>query len=106
MPGTDVVEYAKVFLFEWAYLDLIVKIGLVGLAAYVFWLLRIAWQGVTAIRSAAGPDRGLMAGLLGGLTAVAVANVFTPFLNHPLGIGIVLLTAAAFTVSPEPDERR
>ena len=37
-------------------------------------------------------------GILSGLVALAVLNVTTPYLNHPLGIGYLILALASFEV--------
>lgn len=84
--------------FEWGYLDIALKIGLVGLAAYLIWLLALVRQGISA---GAGTTA-----ITIGLVAIAVTNIFSPYLNHPLGIGWVLFTAAAVnqtkTALPKP----
>src|SRR3989338_11411770 len=85
--------------FEWGYLDIWLKIGLLGLAVYVW----IIWK----IFSAASQTLNLnssLAGLLTGLLAVAAVHVASPYLNHPLGLGLVLLLYT-LTVS-RPDFKR
>ncbi len=76
--------------FEWGYLDLWLKLGSLGLAAYLILLFRLAYGGVYLFRT-----RGdyLAIGLSAGLVFLAATNVFTPYLNHPLGIGFLLLSS-------------
>ncbi|MFA6526679.1 MAG: O-antigen ligase family protein [Candidatus Buchananbacteria bacterium] len=75
---------------EWGYLDLAVKTGLLGLAAYLAFLLVLAWG---LFKSALQKDI-LSAGLLIGLLILMIVHIFTPYLNHPLGIGYILVIMA------------
>lgn len=78
------------YAFEWGYLDTWLKIGLLGLAAYlilIFSLLKSSWQ-----ISRKKPQIVIL-GLAGGLVFIAITNFFTPYLNHPLGIGIIIAGA-------------
>ena len=92
-------EYTT-FAFEWGFLDILLKLGLVGL---VFSLLRYAWQQVKffnlkfpiskqlPITQLPNFQTALALGLFLGLVALLVTNITTPYLNHPLGIGFVIL---------------
>lgn len=80
------------YAFEWGYLDIILKIGLIGLAAY----LAVVWSIFKNLISIwkNNDDRFFRAFLLGivfSLIALLVINVFSPYLNHPLGIGFIIL---------------
>ncbi len=95
IPGTTDVEFIKVYLYEWAYLDMTVKIGLIGVIFYLAWLgsiLAAAW----AARRSVPDQRPMIDGLIAGLIALIALNAFTPYLNHPLGIGLVLFSALTF----------
>jgi len=86
-PGGVYTTYA----FEWGYLDIWLKIGLLGLIAYLVLIVRIAkdlWQKKGA------PFFGLLLGLI----ALLVTNIFSPYLNHPLGIGYLLLISTILPV--------
>jgi len=72
---------------EWGYLDLAVKAGLLGLAAYLSFLLCLAWS----LFASALKENKLAASLFIGLAALMIVHMFTPYLNHPLGIGYILL---------------
>jgi hypothetical protein len=98
--------------FEWAYHDLWVKLGVIGLAAYGWFLFRVLAPLAAAVRAgraslarvglepAAKARTVLAAGALLAAVALLATNVFSPYLNHPLGIGMLLLLAAA--AAPEP----
>ena len=76
------------YAFEWGYLDLWLKLGLFGLGTYlllIFTLIKGAWH-----RTMESGDF-LYLGLAAGLVFLGATNFFTPYLNHPLGIGCVVL---------------
>ena len=70
------------FAFEWGYLDIWLKLGLLGLLTYLFLLFFLFKQGIKQGRL----------GLAAGILALAAINIFTPYLNHPLGITFILLS--------------
>lgn len=68
--------------FELGYFDLWLKIGLVGVALYAWWLWvlgRGAW-------------RKSELGLLTSLLALIIVHLTSPYLNHPLGISWLAIT--------------
>ncbi len=73
------------YAFEWSYLDLWLKLGLLGLLVYLWLLFKILQNLWHNFKSS--PLR-LGTGL--ALFALLVVNIFTPYLNHPLGIGFIL----------------
>lgn len=78
------------YAFEWGYLDTWLKIGLFGLTAYlilIFSLLKKSWH-ITK----KNPEV-IILGLASGLIFIVITNFFTPYLNHPLGIGLVIIGA-------------
>jgi O-antigen ligase len=80
-PGGRITTTA----IEWQYLEIWMKMGVLGLLAFVWLWWRIGrffWRG---LESAMGSDRLLTAGLMAAFLAFVLANVFTPYLNHPLG---------------------
>jgi hypothetical protein len=86
------------YAFEWGYLDIILKIGLAGLTAYMFFIWSIAkqlWKSVINSQEL----KPLTMGGLAVLTGLLITNIFSPYLNHPLGIGIILLIWALTTIN-------
>lgn len=72
------------YAFEWGYLDMALKVGVLGLIAYavvLFLTMTELWR----------QQSSLAFGWLVGLTALITVHVTTPYLNHPLGIGFLLL---------------
>ncbi len=73
---------------EWGYLDILLKIGNLGLMAYLFFLSLIIINLFQIIKK----DQSLIdIMVLLGIFSVISTNIFTPYLNHPLGIGVVLI---------------
>ena len=82
-PDGEITSYA----FEWGYLDIALKIGAVGLIIYLLFILQI-------FKSGWGKAHTL--GFLSALVALLALNITTPYLNHPLGIGYLILAAVVF----------
>lgn len=92
------------FSFEWGYLDLWLKLGALGLTAYGYFLWSIAKDGQLAWRHMKGSvERQLLVigTILSGITLLII-HATTPYLNHPLGIGWIMLTAALFKIAQQP----
>lgn len=70
--------------FELGYLDLWLKIGLIGVGLFAWWLWRI-------LRRLHRTPSGLV--FIGGTIALIIIHLTTPYLNHPLGLGWVLFAA-------------
>lgn len=92
-PSGRITTYA----FEWGYLDFWVKMGIGGLLAYLYLLASIFRRGWRALRSSANA-----APLLAALAALVVTHTFSPYLNHPLGIGFILFIDALLVNSAHP----
>ncbi len=76
------------YAFEWGWLDLWLKMGVLGPLAFLFLfasLVRGLWPILATDRQWLG------IGFLASLACLAAINVFTPYLNHPLGLGLLIL---------------
>lgn len=80
-------EYTT-YAFEWGWHDLWYKLGLIGVLAMVWTLGSIGRLGVRLERSERWWTWSTLA-------ALATVHVFTPYLNHPLGIGVLILVWVA-----------
>jgi hypothetical protein len=88
----------ETYAFEWGYFDLILKIGLVGLVIYLgvfFKLFQKIWILMTVDREI--DEKIFFLWLFLGLIAILVIHSFSPYLNHPLGIGYLMLTTVFVT---------
>jgi hypothetical protein len=77
------------YRFEWGYLDLLLKMGVLGVASFFVY----AWYYARASLYTAkkhGYDW-LVYGLLGAVMSLFVINIFTPYLNHPIGLYFLLV---------------
>jgi hypothetical protein len=93
----------KVFAFEWSYLDTITEIGILGLIMYLWFIWKIFKNGFhlnsefkSKFSSREFNYKYLIVGLLATLFGLVITNITTPYLNHPLGIGYLLIICAAF----------
>jgi len=96
---TDPRHFNKQYItyaFEWGYLDIAIKIGLVGLLVYIWFILRIFLNGCKLIDGEDKEKQAVVAGLLLGLVALVLTHGVSPYLNHPLGIGYLMFLAASF----------
>lgn len=81
-------EYST-FSFEWGFLDIWFKMGLVGLIVWLYFILRII--NGTLVQFKRNADDYLSLAFTGALISLVVIHFFTPYLNHPLGISFLLL---------------
>lgn len=72
------------YAFEWGWLDIWLKLGLFGLLAYLILHLKIIYNGLKI-------NSNISLALITCLIAIIIIHVFSPYLNHPLGIGFLLL---------------
>jgi O-antigen ligase len=93
------------YAFEWGYLDIWLKIGLAGLLIYLCLIWQILKKGIARLTindpRLTTCDKYLTLGLLLGLIALLITNIFTPYLNHPLGIGYIILLSVAINIFQE-----
>jgi glycosyltransferase involved in cell wall biosynthesis len=70
------------YAFEWGWLDLWYKLGVFGLAAILWWLV------VIAVEARQQTDRSW---IWTSLFLLVTVHIFTPYINHPLGIGLLIV---------------
>ena len=75
------------YAFEWGYFGLWLKIGVLGLLAYLALLFYLLWQNLKHWRAGDGLSGALALALL----TLMIINFFTPYLDHPLGFLIWFL---------------
>lgn len=80
---TNQSGWYETYAFEWAYLDLWLKLGLGGLLTYLFLLF-------TLIKKAYKNNYLSLAVVI---LSLSIVNVFTPYLNHPLGMMIIIFSS-------------
>ncbi len=79
---------ATTYSFEWGYLDIWLKMGFLGIVAFlwifVFYLMAL-WNAARDEKS-----HWLSVGLIGALVALFTTHIFSPYLNHPIGLGFLV----------------
>lgn len=80
------------YAFEWGYLDMVLKFGILGLLAYLYFIWNIIGNLLKKIKE---PQSVWALAILVALLAI---HIFTPYLNHPLGIGILILAGTAAAI--------
>lgn len=85
------------YAFEWGYLDLWLKLGLFGTLIYSALLAGLILRLMMQVKQTnLVVDQVILLTAAIGLVAVSAIHMLTPYLNHPLGLGwIVLATAIA-----------
>jgi hypothetical protein len=81
-------EYTT-FSFEWGYIDFWLKMGIIGLLALIYLYRYFLSLQVKNMRLQA--DNWYAFGITISLFMLFVLHFFTPYLNHPLGIGYLVL---------------
>jgi len=84
------------FAFEWGWLDIWLKLGLPGLLSYLALSAIIIFKSFFNLSSLRSQESAILTGFTLGLIAIVGVNFFSPYLNHPLGIGYVLFLSALY----------
>jgi len=79
--------------FEWGWLEFWIKFGILGIPVMLWLLISIGWR---VWNSEA--EKWIKIGFISSLVTLGVIHVFTPYLNHPLGFGFLLLTEGYLVV--------
>lgn len=98
MSGTG--EYTT-YRFEWGYQDIWLKMGVPGLLAFGFYLVTILRAGYRSIIERE-ETRWLTLSVSCGVIALYVSHVFSPYLNHPIGLGFMLFVLPFFVWRDTP----
>lgn len=72
------------YAFEWGWLDIWLKLGILGFISYVVLMGKIIYDGLKT-------KENLSSGLAIGLLVLAAVSFFSPYTNHPLGIGYLII---------------
>lgn len=77
--------------FEWGWLDMWLKLGILGIIAYLWLIFTILKQAFWQLKS----KPYLSLAIIGSILALVCLNVFTPYLNHPLGFAYLAIMMIA-----------
>ncbi|MBU4216819.1 O-antigen ligase family protein [Candidatus Parcubacteria bacterium] len=82
------------FAFEWGWLEIWLKLGLIGMAYYLFLIGRFTvfnFHLKTLNDFFTSPENITKLALIIGLITISIISFFSPYMNHPLGIGYLIL---------------
>jgi hypothetical protein len=94
-------EYTT-YRFEWGYQDLWLKMGFLGLLAFVAYILGLYNATASAWMKGEG-DRWLSLGFGAGIIALYIVHIFSPYLNHPIGLGFMVFVLPFFSWRDTPE---
>lgn len=81
-------EYST-YSFEWGYLDFWLKMGIIGLASWIYFIYLIMLRLIHCYKK--NQENFYLMALISAETSLIIIHVFSPYLNHPLGISFLLL---------------
>jgi len=85
--------YFRTYAFEWGWLSFMLKFGLIGVFVFIFWLGSIFWN-----VKGTSYDKKVKLGIYFSGLLLVVVHFFTPYLNHPLGFGWLILIQSLFLI--------
>lgn len=89
------------YAFEWGYLDIWLKMGILGLISYLILIYKIwqkGWLKLKTFTDNFQQKKSLVLGFLLGIIVILATSIFSPYLNHPLGIGYLMIASVVFEV--------
>jgi len=100
-PRAEAVTGDKIwttYAMEWGWLELWLKMGILGPLVFL-WIAFVIIQGLRPLL--AQPARWLAIGGLASLAMLYTTHLFSPYLNHPLGIGFLLFLVPFLETLPQ-----
>ncbi|NCC71257.1 hypothetical protein EOM09_06770, partial [bacterium] len=80
------------YALEWGYFDTLLKFGIFGFLIFIYFILALLYLSIKNINKIKNEDYRIVAfGLTLSFLFILVVNFFTPYLNHPLGIGFIIV---------------
>lgn len=86
--STAAGEYTT-YAFEWGWLDIWLKTGIFGLLAYLALIAKLLIGNLKLSKKE--PNNTIHPALFISLLSLVVVNIFSPYFNHPLGIGFLII---------------
>lgn len=92
------------YSFEWGYLDIVTEIGTIGLAIFLYFIWRVLKSGTDILHQISNREvYWFIISLSFAVISLLVVHSTTPYLNHPLGIFLVVITAATYQAISKSD---
>ncbi len=84
------------FAFEWGYLDLLYKFGIIGVLCFGYFFYALCSAASKRVRNQ--QLRAETVALLAAVLVLLLIHVFTPYINHPLGIGWLVIVSLVLSI--------
>ncbi len=84
--------WTTTYAFEWGWMDQLVKGGTILVLLFVIWLIQLYYRAY--LKMAINPVLSLA--LTATLTSLLIIHIFTPYINHPLGLSFLMLISIIF----------
>ncbi|MCX6796304.1 MAG: O-antigen ligase family protein [Candidatus Falkowbacteria bacterium] len=89
----------KTYAFEWGWLDIWLKLGAIGMLYYIFLLAKIYFwdlykSNFKNLIEINQPEKIIILFFSLGMLVISLVNISSPYLNHPLGFGYLVISAA------------
>lgn len=97
LPNGEVIQ-AAFYIYELSYLDIAVKLGIVGL---ILFILFYGYLLVGLYKKYVRASAPVSIAFFSGFTALLIANITTPVFTHPLGFGLLALICAFIFIEHE-----
>lgn len=85
--------FYSTYAFEWGWLDIWLKLGIFGLLSYLLLLYIIISKNIKKFLEFKYNRDSILYSLLIGLIAITAISFFSPYMNHPLGIGYLIIVS-------------
>lgn len=82
------------YRFEWGYQDIWLKMGLLGLVAFIAYAIALTHAFLFTFR--VHDSRWLAVGMYVAVVGLFATHLFSPYLNHPIGLGTMLFVLPFF----------
>jgi hypothetical protein len=89
----------RTYALEWGWLELWLKMGILGPLAFLFLFGNLVY-GLRPYVSGRIQPSWMGIGFLSGLVAVYAMHIFSPYLNHPLGLGFLIFLVPFLVSQP------
>jgi len=99
---TSVTGEYTTYAFEWGWFDIWLKLGIFGLFSYLLLLFIILYKSIKKIDEYSNFEKLLIFGLLLGTISISAVSFFSPYMNHPLGIGYIVLATSILSQNKKP----
>ncbi|MBT4209852.1 MAG: O-antigen ligase family protein [Candidatus Komeilibacteria bacterium] len=84
--------WTTTYAFEWGWMDQLVKGGGILVLLFVIWIMQLYYRAYVRITT----DPVLSLVLTATLTSLLIIHIFTPYINHPLGLAFLMLVSIIF----------